>query len=155
LNGAKLQIVRQFRAPPDVVFSACTDPAIMARWLGPKDWTVVALHADVRTDGRFWFRMVGPSGVLAAEGIYEIVEPPTRLVHSWRWAEGSVEHPADGTVSRVTYHIEPLGSGTRLTFTHEGLKDREGADSHSRGWSDALDKLAEAIDERPAGEALA
>ena len=141
MKGAKLQIVRRYRASPEKVFAACSNPATMKSWFGPKDFRVTALSADVRVGGKFSFRMIGPPGEMAAEGTYEAVEPPTLLVHTWRWTEGPPEYPPDGVTSRITYTFEPDGTGTRLTFTQEGLADQEQADSHKEGWSEALDKL--------------
>jgi uncharacterized protein YndB with AHSA1/START domain len=126
---------------------ACTDPAQMARWFGPADWTVLELRADVKVGGSFWFRMEGPPGIMAAEGSYEVIEAPTKLVHSWRWTEGPEEYPPDGVTSRITCVFEPDGSGTRLTFTQEGLEDQASADSHEGGWGEALDKLAALLGE--------
>ena len=47
----------------------------------------------------------------------------------------------DGVTSRITYEFEADGAGTLMTFTQEGLPDRDEADSHKQGWSQALDKL--------------
>ena len=141
MKGAKLQLVRRFRAAPDKVFAACTDPAVMQRWFGPKEFHVTTLTADVRVGGTFSFRMVGPPGEMAAEGVYEAVDPPTLLVHTWRWTDGPPEYPPDGVTSRITYEFEADGAGTRMTFTQEGLPDQDEADSHKQGWSQAFDKL--------------
>lgn len=146
MTGARLQIVRRFRAARERVYAACSDPASLSRWYGPRGWTVTTLEADVRVGGRFRFTMTGPEGEMSAEGVYEIVEPPRRIVHSWRWSAGS---PPDENVSRVTYLIEAEGDGTRLTFTHEGLEDQESADSHHEGWSEALDKLDTLLRDAP------
>ena len=141
MKGAKLQLVRRFRATPDKVFAACTDPAVMQRWFGPQEFHVTTLTADVRVGGTFAFRMVGPAGEMAAEGMYQAVDPPTRLVHTWRWTEGPPAYPPDGVTSRITYEFVADGAGTRMTFTQEGLPDQEEADSHKQGWSQAFDKL--------------
>lgn len=148
MKGAKLQIVRDFQATPEKVFAACTDPLIMARWFGPKGFRVTGLEADVRVGGTFSFRMVGPPGEMAAGGEYEVVEPATRLVHTWPWTEGPAEYPPDGVTSRITYQLSANGSGTRLTFTQEGLPDQDQADSHEEGWGEALDKLEALLEAR-------
>ncbi|MCF6113375.1 SRPBCC family protein [Mesorhizobium muleiense] len=148
MKGAKLQIIRRFRASPEKMFAACTDPSLMVRWFGPKDFRVTELEADVRVGGTFSFRMVGPPGEMAAGGEYEVVEPPTLLVHTWRWTDGPVEYPPDGVTSRITYELSADGSGTRLTFTQEGLPTQDQADSHEEGWSEALDKLEAILEPR-------
>ena len=147
MKGSKLQIVRCFSAPPERVFAACVSPDMMARWLGPRDWRVIEIDADVRVNGGFRFRMTGPQGEMAAEAVYEAIEPPRRLVHSWRWVEGIAENPADGVVSRITYLLEPDGEGTVLTFTQEGLADQTSADLHESGWRETLAKLNDLLEE--------
>lgn len=141
MKGASLTLVRVVRATPESLFAACTEPATLMRWLGPAEWRAVSVEADVRVGGRFFFRMHGPQGTMAAEGLYEVVDPPRLLVHSWRWIESSNGDPPESGLSRVRYEIQPHPDGARLTFTHEGLEDDDSARSHEEGWAEALDKL--------------
>ena len=145
MTGAKLQIVRRFRAPPERVFAACTDAMQLARWFAPTGFRITELEADVRVGGRLAFTMVGDDGTFSAEGFYLEIEPSRRIVHSWRWTSAPDDSPPDGAVSRVTYEFEAHGTGTQLTLTHEQLSDQESADSHASGWNEAFDKLAELI----------
>ena len=66
MKGAKLQLVRRFRAAPDKVFAACTDPAVMQRWFGPKEFRVTTLTADVRSSSSP--RLTAPSGSTSKAG---------------------------------------------------------------------------------------
>jgi len=61
---------------------------------------------------------------LISEGENLIVDPPVRLVQSFRamWDDNA---KAEGT-SQVTWEIEPVGDSCRLTVTHDRL--HEGAD---------------------------
>jgi uncharacterized protein YndB with AHSA1/START domain len=92
---------------------------------------------------------LGPEGRLSGANVgYEAIDPPRRLVHSWRWVEGSAEHPANGVVSRITYLFDPDGEGTVLTFTQEGLADQTDADHHEHGWRETLAKLSDVLEEK-------
>jgi uncharacterized protein YndB with AHSA1/START domain len=146
-EGAKLQIVRRFAAPPERVWQACTRPELLRRWFSPQPFHDCVVEADVRVGGRFFFRMTGEPGTFAAEGVYREVDEPRRLAHSWTWVEGPPDQPPDGVTSLVTFELEADGDGTRLTLTHEGLPDREQADSHEEGWTEVLEKLAKLIGE--------
>ena len=55
-----LTIKRRFKAPPEKVFAAWTDPQKVMRWMGPGE--IKALHAesDLRTGGRYRWVMRAP-----------------------------------------------------------------------------------------------
>jgi uncharacterized protein YndB with AHSA1/START domain len=77
-------------------------------------------------------------GQLIAEGENLEVDPPRRLVQSFRalWGE---DVKSEGT-SRVTWEIEPIGDSCRLTVTHDQL--REGANKQLYGgWPMVLSGL--------------
>ncbi len=46
-----------------------------------------------------------------------------------------------GEESRVEIDLQPIETGTELTFTHSRLQTEASRDSHKEGWSGALDKL--------------
>lgn len=149
MNGtAKAVVKRRIAAPVEAVFEACTRSDLLARWLSPHAFETCEVEADVRVGGRFAFRMSGAPGTHAAEGIYREITPPTRIVLTWRWTEGSPEAPPDGVTSLVTFELAPDGDGTLLTLTHEGLPDQAQADSHAEGWSETLEKLSRLLEER-------
>jgi uncharacterized protein YndB with AHSA1/START domain len=65
--------------------------------------------------------MNGAPGLEIADGENIEVEPPRRLVQTFR-ALWSDEVKAEGH-SRVTWEIEPIGDSCRLTVTHDQLRD--------------------------------
>ena len=68
------------------------------------------------------------------------VVPPRRIVMSWSWAFGGV-FDEEGRTSRIEFDLVPIAEGTELTFTHAGLANEASAQSHTGGWTGALDKL--------------
>ena len=77
-------------------------------------------------------------GTPIAEGENLVVDPPRRLVQSFRalWGE---DVKSEGT-SRVTWEIEPIGDSCRLIVTHDQL--REGASNQLYGgWPMVLSGL--------------
>jgi uncharacterized protein YndB with AHSA1/START domain len=145
----KVVLTRHLRASPAEVFDACSSPAVLARWLGPKAFEICDVEADARVGGVFAFRMTGEKGIYAARGVYRVVDPPRRLQLTWTWTEGP---DLDRGESLLTFDFAPDGTGTRLTLTHEGLPDRAQVDSHHDGWSAALDKLERVFPEQAIGE---
>lgn len=98
-------------ASPGRVWRALADRAALAEWMFPNDFEPRVGHA-------FTFR-VPPNPKVNFEGLTvrcEVREcdPPRRLVFSWS-AGGPVEN------TRVSFQLEPEGSGTRLVFEHSGF----------------------------------
>jgi DNA-binding transcriptional ArsR family regulator/uncharacterized protein YndB with AHSA1/START domain len=71
------------------------------------------------------------AGVAIGEGEILEVDPPLRLVHSFR-AVWSDEVKREGT-SRVTWEIEPVGDSCRLTITHDHLRENANSELYG-GW---------------------
>jgi glutathione S-transferase len=134
-------LTRYLRARPAAVFHACTAPEVLARWLGPKAFEVCDVSSDARVGGAFAFSMTGEDGLYAARGVYRVIDPPRRVQLTWTWTAGPQTNWPEGLVSLLTFDFATEGHGTRLTLTHEGLPSQGHADSHSDGWSQALDKF--------------
>jgi hypothetical protein len=47
-----IHLVRDFRATPEQLLRAHTDPDVFARWVGPSDRTITIDHWDARNGGR-------------------------------------------------------------------------------------------------------
>jgi len=77
-------------------------------------------------------------GALIFEGENLEVEPPRRLVQSYRalWSE-DVKH--EGT-SRVTYEIEQIADSCKLTVTHDNLREDANSQIYG-GWPMILSGL--------------
>jgi uncharacterized protein YndB with AHSA1/START domain len=77
-------------------------------------------------------------GVLIADGENLEVDPPRRLVQSFRalWGE---DVKREGT-SRVTWEIEPIGDSCRLLVTHDQLREDANAQLYG-GWPMVLSGL--------------
>jgi uncharacterized protein YndB with AHSA1/START domain len=132
-----LELERHLDAPPDAVWQAWTDPAVMQQWYCPNpQWALVA-STDLRTGGLWQVRM-GDSHV--AGGSYAVLDRPHRLAFTWRWE--SEDEPAASTVE---VELSPDAAGTRLALRHSGLPDAGERESHQQGWTLCLDRLAETL----------
>ncbi len=64
-------ITRVFDAPPDVVFKAMTDPDLIPKWWGPRQYETVVDRADVRPGGQWRYRHRDADGnEYAFKGVY-------------------------------------------------------------------------------------
>lgn len=110
MTDYKMEITRTFRAPPERVFDAWTDPAKLAKWFGPDGFTTTTHEFDLRPGGTWRHTMTGPDGKEYPNLIRFVeVDRPGRLVYE------HVSSPPFRTV--VT--LEPEGTGTRMRFVGE------------------------------------
>jgi uncharacterized protein YndB with AHSA1/START domain len=133
-----LALNRSYPVGPEKVWRAWTDPEALKRWWGPgPDEPVSLAQLDVRVGGRFRIVFGGPQGKdHEVQGVYKEVVPNRKLVFTWIWPRTTPERE-----SIVTIVFEAAGSGTELDFRHEQLFDEAVRDGHKRGWTGALDKL--------------
>ena len=144
-----LTLVRRIAARPSIVFEAMTTAEGVAAWFGPDDVPVVHAEMDARIGGayRVHFRTLDGQDHEACGEFLEL-DPPRRIVMSWRWAFGGVPEER-GRTSRIEIDLSPIENGTQLTFTHAGLWDEPSETSHTHGWSGALDKLVRHLEPTP------
>jgi uncharacterized protein YndB with AHSA1/START domain len=135
----------EIAAPPERVFKALTTADDVLRWWGDDfSHRTTEWEADLRPGGKWRAGGKMQDGrTYQVHGEYVEVEPPYRLVFTWRpdW-----DAPNE---TRVTYLLEALETGTRLTLRHEGFANRVPAcRAHTQGWTRVLGWLE--ADLRPA-----
>lgn len=135
----RLEMSRVFDVPRDEVFRAWTDPVELARWWGPGEFTCPQADVDLRPGGSYRLVMQPKGGdAMVLGGTYREVEPPERLVYTWRWESGW----PDPTELVVTVEFRDLGERTEVLLTQEGFTDDTGVQANRWGWDGGLDKLA-------------
>ena len=138
-----LTLVRRIAARPSIVFDALTTPEGIAHWWGPDAGPVLFAETDVRVGGRFKVRFRMLDGTEhESSGEYLEVNPPVRLVMTWRWL-GNEDEEGE---SRIEIDLRPVDGGTELVFTHALLGSEESRKGHEEGWNGALDKLEKYLD---------
>lgn len=89
--------------------------------------------------GASW-RLMTPDGRVGDVGEVLEIEPPRRLVLSWR-NKLFAEMEAEGD-SRLTYELEPQGESVKLTLIHEiDRPDSKLIGATSQGWPPILSSL--------------
>jgi uncharacterized protein YndB with AHSA1/START domain len=122
------------KASAEQVWRALVDP----------DWTQRYFYGtraeyDLRPGGRFR-SLGGDSGEPMVEGEVLEVEPPRKLVQTWRFLYDP-ELAAEG-FTRVTYELEEAEGGlTKLTATHDLEGAPKTAEHVAGGWSYILSGL--------------
>ena len=107
-----VRIVREFDAPPEKVFRAHADPALVTRWLGPRRHEMHVDHYDCRTGGSYRYLHVSDGNEYGFHGCFHEVRPAEVIVQTFAY-DGM---PDDVALERLVF--EDLGDGrTRLTAT--------------------------------------
>ncbi|SFJ13220.1 Uncharacterized conserved protein YndB, AHSA1/START domain [Paenibacillus sp. UNC496MF] len=131
--------VRVIDAPRETVFRAWTDPALLARWWGPRGFTNTFSAFDLRPGGTWEFVMHGPNGTdYPNTNVFVEIAPPERIV---------LKH-VKAPVFVLTALFEDVDGKTRVVFrqqfetaaVYEQVKAYAG-----KGNEENLEKLAEVV----------
>jgi uncharacterized protein YndB with AHSA1/START domain len=126
-------------APPERVFQALVSREIVDWWVNPGIFDTREWSGDVRVGGRWRATGIGRGKPYALEGEFLEIDPPRKLVHTWQGVG------APGAPSTVTYVLEPVDGGTRLTLRHAGIASPEMRGGTGVGWQTSFDRLAEIL----------
>lgn len=149
MTVAPLVLVRHFKAPPERIFAAFTEKALMQSWYGPEPMTVPHCEVDARVGGKYRIEMHAASGsVHIVTGEFKEIVAPERLVFSWGWLNGAGRNPE----TLVTLTFRPRDGGTELTLEQTGFASDDFREGHRDGWTSswgALDAMLEGRPKRP------
>lgn len=144
-GGLTLRLDRVLPAPRPSVFKACIEPAELARWWGPHGFTTPEIDLDLRVGGRYRFGMQPPDGeVFHLSGEFREIEPPVRLVYTFRWEEPDPEDRE----TLVTMTLHDRGDSTEVALVHSGFATEGRRSLHEDGWSDCFDRLQDVLSSR-------
>jgi uncharacterized protein YndB with AHSA1/START domain len=106
-------VTRRFAAPPEAVYRAHVEPALIQKWmLGPDGWTMPVCINEARPGGSIRYEWSdGAGGGFHLTGEYIELVPFSRIVHVERM------HLPDRTPdNHVETRFEPDGTGTLMTM---------------------------------------
>ena len=133
-----LVIERQMPHPPEKIWRALTQSALIEEWLMRNDFEPVAGR-------RFTFRAdPSPHWNGVTEGEVLAVEPNRRLSYSWN-ASGS--EAANGLKTTVTWTLTPTSNGTLLRMEQSGFRpqDERNYQGANYGWQRFLGGLERVV----------
>jgi uncharacterized protein YndB with AHSA1/START domain len=127
--------------PPEKIWRALTQSALIESWLMKNDFEPVLGH-------RFTFRATpvpGWSGVTNCEVLE--VDPPRRLVYSW----GDGSESDSGLRTKVTWTLTPVEGGVRVRMEHSGFRpqDEGGYRGMGGGWPRIVEGLERIAGQQP------
>jgi uncharacterized protein YndB with AHSA1/START domain len=96
-----IRFERRLSGPPERVFAAWTEPRQVERWWDPTGALLAQCEIDLRVGGAFTF-VSRSHPDMPFSGVYQAIEPPSRLVFDAMGAEGRVAlTQADGGTAMV------------------------------------------------------
>jgi uncharacterized protein YndB with AHSA1/START domain len=136
-----LEIERIFDAPPSLVFKAWTEPQHLARWFGPRGFTLSSCKLDLRPGGAWRYCMLSSEGREHwVRGVFREIVEPKLLVFTWAHEnEGGVL----GHETVITVTFAEQGEKTKLTLRQAVFETVEDCDAHRGGWNSSFECLAE------------
>lgn len=142
----ELTITRVFNATPSQVYKMWTEPEHIAKWYGPKGFTVPEAKIDLRVGGEFLIHMKMPNGdIFPNPGVIrEVIENEKIQFSLMQYDEqGNLQVEMLNTVT-----LEEQDGKTKMTFhvvevkTIPGVQPLKGLD---HAWGQSFDKLEEAL----------
>lgn len=146
---ATFVIERDYDAPVGTVWQAFADPEVKRRWFGGPEFTDVEFSEDFRVGGAAINHGTlggGPRSEFVAT--YTDIVEGERIVYTYdMWLGG-----AHASTSITTITFEPTGTGTRLTFTEQGVHldgvhgpGPDAAAGREHGTRELLEKIAAVV----------
>ena len=126
----------EIAAAPERVFRALASKDIVDWWGRAGVFNTTEWTGDVRVGGHWRASGIARGEPYVLEGEFLEVDPPRKLVHTWK--RSGTPDPA----TTVTYVLEPLEGGTRITLRHSGLGSGEACKNVGAGWETSFDQLA-------------
>jgi uncharacterized protein YndB with AHSA1/START domain len=137
-DGLWLRMSQVIPAPRPVVWQAMTDPDELAKWWGPKGFTVPSIDFEPRGGRNFRIAMQPPGGdVFHLLGDFREVDPPSRLCYTFVWDPPD----PDDRETVVTLSLHDSGEHTEVQLTQGEFITQERLDLHDNGWRESFEKL--------------
>jgi uncharacterized protein YndB with AHSA1/START domain len=132
-------------ASAERVFRALSDPKELIEWWGsPETYRAHRWDADFRVGGKWGVEGTSASGApYSVFGEFLEITPPRRIVQTWSydWDNGRNQPP-----TKLTYVLEDIPGGTRVTVRHEGFANPDACGSHATGWERVLHWLEDHLE---------
>lgn len=141
-------IVREYDAPPEKVFKAWTDPALVSQWWGPEGVFTPICEVDARPGGFIHIIMEAGEALgdykgmqWPMEGKFEEVKEPSKIV----FTSNSVNEGKEIFQHRTTVTFDGKDGKTKMTV-HVAVTNMLPGSEYAvagmeQGWNSQFDKL--------------
>lgn len=142
-----IKLHRVFKAPPERVFRAFTDPRALVKWMAPHGFVATVHSIDAKPGGsyRMSFTNFNTGHTHSFGGTYSEVKPGALLRYTDRFDDPNMPGTMSMTVTFRKVDCGPMAL-TELTITQEGIPDMIPAEMCYLGWQDSLDQLRRLVE---------
>lgn len=135
----------EIAATPERVFQALTSEEIADWWGRPGVFDTRGWTGNVSVGETWEATGVARGNPYVLQGEFLEVNSPSKLSHSW--------HPAAAPQAKTTvsYFLEPIAGGTRITLRHSGHDSRITCSNNCVGWETSFNRLAEILADEESG----
>jgi uncharacterized protein YndB with AHSA1/START domain len=134
LSAGLILATVEISAPPERVFRALASEEVLKWWGSADTYHTTKWTGELRVGGSWRTEGVSADGKpFVVGGEFVEVDPPRKLVQTWRadWDGGNA--------TTVSYRLDAITGGTRVTLRHEGFAGRpEACQGHTDGWERVL-----------------
>lgn len=141
---ARLELHHRYKASPDTIFRAFTQPKLLTRWFSPANMTTPKVDLDLKVGGQCCFTMQDAHGSeVTSRGKFLEIVPNKKLSFTWAW-----EHSREPATT-VSVSMRQQDGQTVVVLTHDGFRDDDERNKHAMGWNDILGKLEDNLQRMP------
>jgi uncharacterized protein YndB with AHSA1/START domain len=141
-EAPSLRMTRVLPAPREAVWVSMTDHGELAKWWGPKGFTVPDIDFEPRVGESYRIAMQPPDGEpFHLDGEFREVEPPTRLAYTFRWDPPD----PDDRETLVVISLRDAGDQTEVELSQGEFATRARLELHDGGWTDSFEKLEDLL----------
>lgn len=143
---ATFTMERTYKASPAHVFAHWADPALKTKWFGAPGDPSMQYSMDFRIGGYERSAGTAPNGLhYAYEARYDDIVPEERLVYVYTMDMDGIRISS----SLGTLELKASGTGTRLTYTEQGvyLDGHDTRESREGGTAELLDALGRVLED--------
>jgi uncharacterized protein YndB with AHSA1/START domain len=141
-EGLWLRMTRVLPAARADVWATMTQADELARWWGPKGFTVPTLRFEPAVGESYRIAMQPPEGELFhLDGVFREVDPPSLLSYTFIWDPPN----PDDRETVVTLALADRRAKTEVSLTQGEFATEARLALHDDGWSKSFEKLEDLL----------
>ncbi|NND34462.1 MAG: SRPBCC domain-containing protein [Saprospiraceae bacterium] len=143
ITETSVYIERKFECAIDELFQWLVNPELVAKWFGPKQFSVTNVTNDLKIGGAFEIELTKyPDKVLVISGNYLEIEMPRKLVFTFHY--GGFNNPPPDSV--VTMLLEKISAeSTQLFLEQKFAVAPTDLEQRDQAWRYMFSKLAQLL----------